>query len=41
MLTIVIMLYITALIFIYLVTGNLNFLTTFVQFPLPPPTSFL
>ena len=35
--TIFIMLCITALVLIYLITGSLYLLTTFIQFPLPPP----
>lgn len=36
-LTLLIMLYITSLVFIYLITGSLYLLTTFLQVP-PPPT---
>ena len=34
-LPIVMMLYITSLVLIYLITGNLYLLTTFLQFPFP------
>ena len=38
-LLIVITLYITALVLVYLITGSIYLLTTFFQFPLPPRTA--